>query len=127
MTGVVLDSSAVLAVIHGERGAEVVASLLDGAMMSAVNYAEVVSKLVERGTAWEFASANVLKLDIAVVAFDLDLANRTGELRRQTRHLGLSLADRACLALAERERLPALTADRNWSSVNIGIDVRLIR
>jgi PIN domain nuclease of toxin-antitoxin system len=127
MTGVVLDSSAVLAVIHGERGADVVTQALDGAMLSAVNYAEVVTKLVERGTAWEFARTNVLKLGITVVAFDIDLANRTGELRRQTRHLGLSLADRACLALAERERLPALTGDRSWSSVDVGIEVRLIR
>jgi PIN domain nuclease of toxin-antitoxin system len=127
MTGVVLDSSAVLAVIHGERGADVVTQALDGAMLSAVNYAEVVTKLVERGTAWEFARTNVLKLGITVVAFDIDLANRAGELRRQTRHLGLSLADRACLALAERERLPALTGDRSWSSVDVGIEVRLIR
>jgi PIN domain nuclease of toxin-antitoxin system len=127
MTGVVLDSSAVLAVIHGERGADVVTQALDGAMLSAVNYAEVVTKLVERGTAWEFARTNVLKLGITVVAFDIDLANRAGELRRQTRHLGLSLADRACLALAERERLPALTGDRSWSKVNLGIEIRLIR
>lgn len=127
MNDVVLDSSAVLAVIHGERGAEVVAPLLDGAMLSAVNYAEVVSKLVERGAGWEFASSNILKIGIVVVEFGFDLANRAGEFRRQTRHLGLSLADRACLALAEREGLPALTADRSWSSVDVGVEVRLIR
>src|SRR5690349_17922391 len=127
MTGVVLDSSAVLAVINREPGGGVVASALEGAMLSAVNHAEIVAKLVERGADWRVASSAVLNVGILVIDFGLDLANRAGELRMQTRHLGLSLADRACLALAERERLPALTADHNWSKVNLGVEIRLIR
>ena len=127
MTGVILDSSAVLAVINGERGAEVVEAILGDAILSAVNHAEIVAKLVERGTEWEIASSTVLKLGIVVVEFGLDLANRAGALRMQTRDLGLSLADRACLALADRERLPAFTADRSWSKANLDIEIRLIR
>lgn len=127
MTGVVLDASAVLALIHNERGADVVMPVIDRALLSAVNHAEVVSKLVERGAHWEFASAAVLNVGIVVIDFGIDLANRAGELRALTRHLGLSLADRACLALAGRERLPVMTADRNWSTVDIGVDIQLIR
>jgi ribonuclease VapC len=66
-------------------------------------------------------------MGFAVVAHDAQLARRAGELRPLTKRLGMSLADRACLALAERERLPALTADRSWKSLAFDIDVRLIR
>lgn len=127
MTGVVLDSSAVLAMINGEPGAEGVIELLDEAILSAVNHAEVMTKLVERGIDRVLARSTVLKTGIQVIEFGIDLADRTGELRRQTRHLGLSLADRACLALAERERVPAVTADRNWAAVDLGIEIRFIR
>ena len=127
MTSAVLDSSAVLAVINAEPGAEYVIEMLDGALLSAVNHAEVVTKLVERGVTRDLARSTVLKIGVQVVEFGIDLADRTGELRRQTRHLGLSLADRACLALAESEGLPAVTADKKWASANLGIDVRIIR
>jgi ribonuclease VapC len=127
MSGVVLDSSAVLAVINAEPGAERVIEVLDGALLSAVNHAEVVTKLVERGVSRELARSTVLKIGVQVVKYGIDLADRTGELRRETRHLGLSLADRACLALAEWERLPVLTADRKWAKVDLGIEIRLIR
>jgi ribonuclease VapC len=127
MSGVVLDSSAVLAVINAEPGAERVIEVLDGALLSAVNHAEVVTKLVERGVSRELARSTVLKIGVQVVNYGIDLADRTGELRRETRHLGLSLADRACLALAEWERLPVLTADRKWAKVDLGIEIRLIR
>jgi len=127
MTSAVLDSSAVLAVINAEPGAEYVIEMLDGALLSAVNHAEVVTKLVERGVTRDLARSTVLKIGVQVVEFGIDLADRTGELRRQTRHLGLSLADRACLALAESEGLPAVTADKKWASANLGIDIRIIR
>jgi PIN domain nuclease of toxin-antitoxin system len=127
MTGVVLDASAVLAVINAEPGAERVIELLDGALVSSVNHAEVMTKLAEQGIGRDLARATVLKIGVQVVEYGIDLADRTGELRPQTRYLGLSLADRACLALAERERLPVLTADHSWKSLMLGIDIRLIR
>lgn len=127
MSGVVLDASAVLAVINAERGAERVIEVLDGALLSAVNHAEVMTKLIERGVDRELARTTVLKIGVQVVEFGIDLADRTGELRQGTRHLGLSLADRACLALAESEGLPAVTADKKWAAVDLGIDVRVIR
>jgi PIN domain nuclease of toxin-antitoxin system len=127
MSGVVLDSSAVLAVINAEPGADCVIAVLDGALLSAVNHAEVVTKLTERGVNRELARSTVLKIGVQVIDFGIDLADRAGELRRETRHLGLSLGDRACLALAEHEGLPAITADKKWAAVDIGVDIRVIR
>lgn len=127
MSGVVLDSSAVLAVINAEPGAVRVIEVLDGALLSAVNHAEVVTKLAERGVNRELARSTVLKIGVQVIDFGIDLADRAGELRRETRHLGLSLGDRACLALAEHEGLPAITADKKWVAVDIGVDICVIR
>ena len=127
MASVVLDSSAVLAVLNAEEGADVVIAALDDAVMSTVNYAEVVSKLVQRGVTPVQARAAIERIDIGVVDFDVLLAHRTGTLGADTRHLGLSLADRACLALAERERAPVLTSDRIWMGTLASVEVRLIR
>jgi ribonuclease VapC len=127
MASVVLDASAVLAVINDELGADIVIDRLDDAMLSAVNHAEVVSKLVERGVSLGLATAAVRRIGVRVIDFDIELADRTGDLRRYTKPFGLSLADRACLALAERERVLVMTADRRWSVISIGVEVRLIR
>jgi PIN domain nuclease of toxin-antitoxin system len=124
---VVLDASAVLAVLNKERGADQVVDTLADAVLLTVNYAEVVSKLVEQGLASGLACALVEGIGATVVDYDKTLAARTGELRAATRERGLSLADRACLALAERERAAAVTADKNWAGLELGIDVRLIR
>jgi ribonuclease VapC len=124
---VVLDASAVLAVYFNERGAEEVQAALPGAILSSVNYSEVVGKALERGEAADRAFRKLASMGLHVVAHDVRLARRTGELRPLTRHLGMSLGDRACLALAERERLPAMTADRSWQSLPLAIDVRVIR
>lgn len=113
MSGTVLDASAILAVINNEPGALVVVEALkDRALLSAVNYAEVLTKLIERGLDRGAASAVVRSMGVALIGFEADLAERVGELRAQTKRLGLSLADRACLALAEREMLPAVIADK---------------
>lgn len=127
MTRVVLDASAVLAVIHEEPGVDVVTALLADAIMSTVNYGEVISKLVERGVAGDLAVSAVEKLGIQVIDLDISLARRAGLLRANTLSFGLSLADRICLALAEREGVPAITADRKWARLDLGIEVRLIR
>jgi PIN domain nuclease of toxin-antitoxin system len=116
-----------LAVLNGETGTDAVTAVLDDAVISSVNYSEVISKLVEVGTPPALARKALQQFGIGVIAFDTELAERTGALRAQTRHLGLSLADRACLSLAERERLPALTGDRRWADLKSAVDVRLFR
>jgi ribonuclease VapC len=127
MARAVLDASAVLAVLNAETGADIVISVLDDALISTVNYAEVVSKLVERGAPPGLAQTALLTIALVVVDFDRSLADRTGGLRANTKHRGLSLGDRACLALAEREKLPAFTGDQRWVDVVDDIDIRLIR
>ena len=127
MSSVVLDSSALLAFIQGEPGGEVVAGLIGDALMSSVNLAEVVTKLVERTGSLERARAALGMANIEVVDFDRSQAEQAGSLVRQTRSHGLSLGDRACLALAMRQAAPAVTADRIWAKVELDVEVRLIR
>jgi PIN domain nuclease of toxin-antitoxin system len=127
MTSVVLDSSALLAYVKAEPGADVVASMIGDAIISAVNFAEAVSKLVDRGATLDIARAALGIATIDVVDFDRGLAERAGALIVKTRRKGLSLGDRACLALAERERVPALTGDSAWSKLDLPIEIRLIR
>ncbi len=94
--------------------------------MSSVNAAEVVSKLCERGMSADQAFSTLEALGVAVMDFDAIQARLTGELRGVTRAAGLSLGDRACLALARLNDLPAMTADAAWASVP-GFDIALIR
>src|ERR1700752_962130 len=114
MAKAVLDSSAVLAVLNNETGSQIVTAILNDALISAVNHAEVIWKLVEQGATLEPARAMLRIIDIGVVEFDRATAERVGELRAATKRLGLSLGDRACIALAEQKNAPALTGDRRW-------------
>jgi PIN domain nuclease of toxin-antitoxin system len=127
MASAVLDSSAVLAVLNAEPGAEKVGAVLSDALLSTVNYAEVVAKLVERGTSYADAKAALQSIALTTVDFDIALAQRTGELRAETRRRGLSLGDRACLSLAEREGVPAVTADGSWVGAISGVEIQLLR
>jgi ribonuclease VapC len=126
---VVLDASAVLALMHGARGQEVVAAALPGALLASVNLAEVVAKLVDRGMPAERAYAGVVAFGIHVAPFDADLAVLAGELRGATRSAGLSLGDRCCLALAQGRGAPVLTTEAAWEAVAAaaGVEVRNIR
>ena len=96
-------------------------------IMSSVNAAEVYSKLTEWGMPETVQDQAFALVPARIVDFDAGLARLAGDLRAQTRSLGLSLGDRACLALAHREGLPAVTADRVWAEVDIGAEVSLIR
>ena len=127
MASAVLDSSAILAVLNDEPGADVVEAVMDDALISTVSYAEVVAKLVERGSSSMEAQSALQSMALTSVDFDIGLAQRTGVLRRETLKRGLSLGDRACLALAEREGVPALTSDRSWVGAVSSIEIRLIR
>lgn len=128
MNRVVLDASAILAVINAEPGAEkLTPGLLARAVGSAVNVSEVQAKLVSRGwpsdEAWEDATSPVRE----VIPFDEEHARTAGDLIAHTRHLGLSLGDRACLALAAALKAPVYTAERAWTKLNTGVRVHLIR
>ena len=100
MASIVFDSSVILAHLNNEPGSERAAPLFGDALISAVNFAEVVAKLVERGACLDLVRAALSRYGLQIAAFDEELAERTGALRAQNEGLGLSLGDRACLALA---------------------------
>ena len=124
---VALDSSAILALLFGEPGGDRVASVVGGAVISAVNLSEIIAKLVENGYGDDEAERAVDGFLPSVMPHDVPLAIATGMLRRTTRQKGLSLGDRACLALARREKARVLTADRAWADLDIGIEIEVIR
>jgi len=128
----VLDASAVMALLHDEEGAEaVVAAIADGATISAVNWAEVLSNVAADGDdPQEVASRlSVTGEEVVIWVQALTAADciELARLRPITKALGLSLADRACLVLADRLGVPALTTDREWAKADVGAEVRLIR
>jgi PIN domain nuclease of toxin-antitoxin system len=123
----VLDSSALLAYLNRERGVDVVAAIMSNAVVSSVNLAEVVTKLVTRGETLDGARTALSVVQLQIIDFTRSLAEQAGGLVTRTRSKGLSLGDRACLALAQREGVPAFTADRAWASLDIGVEIRLIR
>lgn len=129
MSDAVLDASAVLAVILEEPGAGQVEALLPGAKVSAVNVGEVAAKLRDLGMPEATVETVLGGLQIEVRAHDREGALAAGFLRPATRAAGLSLGDRACLALAAALGLPAVTADRSWQSVAdaVGVEVKPIR
>lgn len=116
---VVLDASAVLAVLYGEPGQEEIRGRIPGKEVGvgAVNVSEVAAKLAEAGFTWEESREAIDALAPTVHAFDEGLAYATGELRIATRDRGLSLGDRACLALANSLEVMALTTDRAWDGL----------
>lgn len=127
MSKVVLDASAILAVLYSEAGAEQVLPALPHAIVSAVNLAEVYSKTLERNVLLEDVHRMVAKLKVVSIPFDDELAFITGTLREPTRSSGFSLGDRACLALGLNMGLPVLTGDQRWRDVHVGVEVRLFR
>jgi PIN domain nuclease of toxin-antitoxin system len=129
----VLDASALIAHLHSEPGAQVVGEALTRrSAIGVVNWAEVLSKLSERGEDPEAAASEMRDAGLIgelVVIEGLSEADclEIGRLRPLTKSLGLSLADRACLALAERLGVPALTTDGSWAEADIDAEVILIR
>ncbi len=128
MSRIVLDASAVLAILGEEAGAEkLTPRLLGDAIASTVNLAEVHSKLISRGLkpddAWDAAISPVRES----APFTEEHAKIAGSMLAQTRKLGLSLGDRACLALGVALHAPVYTADQSWKSLQIGVRIHLIR
>ena len=128
MSRIVLDASAILAVVNREPGSErLTSAMLVNSAGSTVNVAEVYSKLVSRGgdpdEAWEDALSSIHE----PVPFTAEHARIAGELVTRTRALGLSLGDRACLALGLALRAPVYTTDRSWKNLKLGIAIHVIR
>jgi PIN domain nuclease of toxin-antitoxin system len=122
----VVDASAILALLNSEPGADPAASLLSSALMSAVNWSEVLQKSRSHGVSVEGLDGELESLGLAFVPFDRPEAAEAASIW----HLGgrsLSLADRACLATAAIRGLTAITADRAWASLDLGIEVQVIR
>jgi ribonuclease VapC len=127
MSRVVLDSSALLAYMQNEPGGDQVAKVIPSAVISSVNVAEVVTKMVAGGGDPDSVVRLFREIDLEIADFTTDLAFNAGALAAHTRQCGLSLGDRACLALARREGAPVLTTDRIWSKLNVGVTIELIR
>lgn len=125
--GFILDASALLAALHDEPGADRVHELLPSARVSSVNLSEVIGKLQERGVPNELIDEILYDLDLSVVPFATTTARRAGLLRSATRHAGLSLGDRACLALAAEQDAIAVTTDRAWGDLDLGVAIELLR
>jgi len=124
---VVLDASALLALLNQEAGAEQVAAVFPAAVISAVNVAEVVTRLAVAGMPKAAICETLDLLALEVIPFDAEQGVEVGLLAPVTRSTGLSLGDRACLVLARRLGAAAVTADQAWVSTDVGVAVKLIR
>ena len=126
MSTVVLDASALLALLRGEPGAKKVESALGDARMSVVNMAEVASHFHRLGMPSDVVDQMLRPLPLTLVPADAELCWEAGRLRRVTAEAGLSLGDRFCLALAKRDKLPTWTADKKWKEVADAAEVRVV-
>lgn len=127
MPEVVIDASALLALLNGEPGADIVAEALLGGIISSVNLSEVIAKLSEAGMPETAISQALRPLGLKVVPFDEEQAYQAGFLRTATQNRGVSLGDRACLSLAKMLGVAAFTADRAWMGLSSGVTIKVIR
>jgi PIN domain nuclease of toxin-antitoxin system len=128
MNKIVLDASALLAVLNHEPGSDrLTPEMLSTATSSTVNLAEVQGKLVSLGLAPSDAWEATLSPIREATAFTAEHAEAAGNLITKTRALGLSMGDRACLALGIALRAPVYTADKSWKKLKLGVAIRLIR
>lgn len=127
MSKYVLDASALLALLNNEPGAQRVKDILPESVVCTVNVCETVGKLVSVGMSIDDARTSVALLLPQVIPFDTELAFKTGALITDTKKLGLSLGDRACLALALMRQNTAVTAERVWSKLKLDVTIEVIR
>ncbi len=125
--GVVLDASALLAFLHEEPGGEQVSPVLDGAHVSAVNWSEVLQKSLQRDVNIDGMQQEFTDVGVIFEPFTPEQAETAARLFTRTRNHGLSLADRACLALAMEKGLPVLTADRAWGRLKLDVAIEVVR
>lgn len=127
MSKYVLDASALLALLNQEKGKDRVKSAVADSVISAVNYCETLGKLIDGGMSDIDAREAVELINLQVIDFDAGLAQIAAALRPKTKMLGLSLGDRSCLALALVRNDTAITAERAWSKLRIGVKIEVIR
>jgi ribonuclease VapC len=123
----ILDASAVLALLRQERGAKAVEEALLNGIISSVNLSEVMARELEAGVPLEMIDFQLGRLSIPVIPFDEPLAKIAASIKVKTRPFGLSFPDRACLALAMDRKLPVLTGDRDWLKADLALDIKLFR
>ena len=126
MSHVVLDASAILALLKGERGASKVAGVIADASVCAINQAEVISHFVHLGAPLDDVRAMLDALPYSVVSADDGLAWEAGRLLALTASAGLSLGDRFCLALSKRLGVPAYTADKAWKDIASATEAKVL-
>lgn len=124
---VVLDSSAILAVLLGEPGADRVIQVLDAGLLGTVNLIETHTVMVSRGASASHAWNRILGFQCEICPLTENQARIAAELVALTRPFGVSLGDRACMALAIERNAKIYTADRIWKSIPVGIEIELIR
>jgi len=124
---VVLDASALLAYLKDELGSDQVDGALAESVISSVNWAEVMQKSIAAGVEVDGLLHDLQALGLRIEPFTVEDGEMTGRLWEQTRQAGLSLGDRACLSLGLRLGVPVLTCDQAWASLNLSINVQLIR
>ena len=127
MNDVVLDASALLALLNAEKGAGLVQNLLPGAVISTVNLAEVVTRLTAVGMPENEIRDSLALLGLESLPFDEEQAFQAGLIYSHVQPYGLSLGDRACLALARSLGATAVTADHIWKDVHLGVGIQIIR
>jgi ribonuclease VapC len=124
---IVLDASAVLAVLYQEPGRQRVIEVLHSSIISTVNLAEITTKLTDKGWTADQVEEVLAPFVLMSVDFSASQAIRAGLLRAATRRLGLSTGDRCCLALAQDRGVGVMTADRAWAGLDLGIPIEVIR
>ena len=124
---IILDASALIAFVRKEVGKDKVEPYISKASMSSVNFSEVIMRLQVCNIPMDVIRAIETDLLKAVIPFEREQAYLAASLREQTKPLGLSFADRACLALGKQKNLPVLTADKAWAKLDIEIEIKLIR
>lgn len=127
MPEVVIDASALLALLNAEPGADVVAEAVPDGVISAVNLSEVVAKLCGAGMPEKAIHQALQPLGLEIVPFDEEQAYQAGLLRVATQDTGISLGDRACLGLAKMLGVVVLMADRTWAGLSVGATIKVIR
>ena len=124
---VVLDASALLALLRNEKGAETISARLSSAVISAVNQAEVQTRLVAAGLSEQEAWWHIAEAGCPSAEFDEEQARIAGGLVRAARPYGLSLGDRACLALALQLKATVFTTDAAWEELGLAVEIKVIR
>jgi PIN domain nuclease of toxin-antitoxin system len=123
----ILDASALLALLNIENGADLVQDVLPHAVISTVNLAEVVTRLSAIGMPEDEIRETLALLGLEAAPFDEEQAFQAGLFYSRVQSRGLSLGDRACLALARVMSATAITADRAWEDMDVGVAIKLIR